>query len=244
MRKPRSYAEVFNDLDGEVVNVFQVLRDPQSAAVLERSIRLTPFGRADFELAYEPTDHPIERARRTIVRSFMGFGSASQYARHATGFRANGNRNGNHPAEDWANWPDQVPAFVERLRGVVIEERDALDCIAQHDRADTLHYVDPPYVLTTRGTARGVRQKYSREMTDEDHRRLAELLHRVEGFVVLSGYASRLYDELYDGWEQNTRRATADGNVMRTEVVWLNPACSRALSHQAGPVLFPRAERA
>lgn len=235
MRKPRCFADVYNDLDGDVVNVFRVLRDPEAAAELRRIVELTPFARAEFTLAYEEATDPVERARRTVVRAFMGFGSSSQNAGHATGFRANGNRNGVHPASDWVSWPRQIERFVERLAGVVVEERDALECIAQHDREDTLVYADPPYVLATRGCARGVRQKYRRELNDDDHRLLATVLRGVRGMVVLSGYPSALYDvELFPDWERHERRAFTDNGgtgaaVSRTEVVWLNPACSAAL---------------
>ena len=88
IRKRRCYAEIYNDLDSEVVNVFRVLRDPSTAVALREAIELTPFGRAEFEAAYEPTDEPIERARRTIIRAYMGFGSASYNAQHGTGFRS------------------------------------------------------------------------------------------------------------------------------------------------------------
>ena len=90
--------------------------------------------------------------------------------------------------------------------------------------------VDPPYVLSTRGSARGVRQKYAVELTDDDHRRLACVLHDVRGYVVLSGHPSPLYDALYTGWERHERPHMADGAEPRTEVVWLNAACSRALA--------------
>src|SRR5690606_17939073 len=74
MQKHRVYAEVYNDLDGEVVNVFRVLRDPDTAARLERALRFTAFARDEYESAYEPCDDPVEQARRTIVKGAMGYG--------------------------------------------------------------------------------------------------------------------------------------------------------------------------
>jgi DNA adenine methylase len=124
-----------------------------------------------------------------------------------------------------------VPAFAARLRGVTIESRDALYLMARTDGPGTLFYVDPPYPLSTRGNARGVRQKYAQELTDDDHRRLAGVLHDLQGMVVLSGYPCDLYDrELFPGWERHERQARADGARKRTEVLWLNPACSAALA--------------
>lgn len=230
IRKPRSYAEVYNDVDGEVVNVFRVLRDPVAADDLRRLLDLTPFARDEFVAAYEHTDEPVERARRAVCRAFMGFGSASFNANHATGFRTytKGNR-ARLPVQDWERWPEQIRAYVERLRGVIIEHRPAADVMQQQDGPTTLHYVDPPYPLSTRGSAAGGRQKYRHEMTEDEHRELAPVLASLRGMVVLSGYACDLYDrELYAGWERHERDTTADGALPRTEVLWLNPAAAAA----------------
>lgn len=230
IQKPRSYAEVYNDLDGEIVGLFRVLRDEAQAAALGQALALTPFARTEFDLSYEPSDDPVEQARRTIVRCFMGFGSNAHH--RATGFRSNSNRSGTTPARDWQNYPPQVALFCERLRGVVIEHRDALQVIATHDGPRTLHYVDPPYVASTRDGG----SDYAHELTEGDHRRLAVALHGVAGMVVLSGYACALYDDdLYRGWERHARPHLADGARERTEVVWLNPACSAAL-HNGTPL--------
>lgn len=225
MRKPRSYAEVYNDLDGEIVNLFRVLRSDR-ADELVRLLRLTPFARAEFVLSYEPDDDPVEQARRTVVRSFMGFGSNAH--NQATGFRSNSNRSHTTPAHDWRNYPDAMETMVERLRGVVIEHRDARYVIAQHDSPETLHYVDPPYPFGTRN--RG--PDYAYEMSDDDHRALADVLRSVQGMVVLSGYACDLYDvELYPDWHRVEKTALADGARKRTEVLWLNEAAaSRAMT--------------
>lgn len=219
MRKPRSYAEVYNDLDAEIVNVFRVLRDEATSARLCELLRLTPFARADFVESYEPSSDPTEQARRTITRSFMGFGSNAHNKK--TGFRSNSNRSGTTPAHDWANYPQNIRAFCERLAGVVIESKPATGLLDTHDSAQTLFYVDPPYVFASRGKG----TDYSHEMTDDDHRALAASLHSVAGMVVLSGYPSDLYVELYSDWQRHERAHLADGAAKRTEVVWLNPAC-------------------
>jgi DNA adenine methylase len=226
MRKTRSSAEIYNDLWGIVVNVFRVLRDPVSAAELERLLRLTPFAREEFKECGDEQisqiEDPIERARRTIFRSFSGFGSASTNARHSTGFRADSNRSGTTPAHDWANYPDQLKYFVNRLQGVVIENRLAIDVIQQHDGIQTLHYVDPPYVHSTRNLKRG-NSYYACEMTDEGHRELAGVLHSAKGLVVISGYMSDLYNELYGDWKILKRANHADGARKRIECLWLSP---------------------
>jgi len=218
MRKARSYGEIYNDLSGEIVNLFTVTRD--HGRELKRRLRLTPFSRDEFVLRYEPTDDKIEQARRTVVRSYMGFGSNGLNVK--TGFRANSKRSGTTPAHDWMNYPDCLDAIIERLRGVVIENRPAIDVILQHDSSETLHYVDPPYVFSTRDSG----TDYAHEMTDEDHEALAEVLHGVQGMVVLSGYRCDLYDQLYADWECVQRKALADGARERVECLWLNPITS------------------
>lgn len=222
LRKPRSYAEVYNDLDDEVVNLFRVLRDPLAGPRLVGMVRMTPFARVEHAAAYSIAECDVERARRTIVRSFMGFGSNGVH--RATGFRANSNRSGTTPARDWANYPDALAAIVDRFTGVVIEHRDALAVMSAHDSPDTLHYVDPPYLPETRD--RG--QDYAHEMTPEDHEALLSFLMGLQGKVVLSGYPSPLYDDALSGWRKVDRLALADGARERTEVLWINPAASAA----------------
>lgn len=233
LRKPRSGVEILNDLDGDIVNVFRVLRDPEMGAEFERRIRLTPFARAEFNASYEPIpEDPIERARLTLVRQMMGFGT-SGLVRTKTGFRATTHRNRNQDySHDWARYPDHLRAFMERLRGVVIECEPALKLIDRHDQPDVLLYLDPPYVHETRSyVSAGGHSGYRHEMTDSDHRELAERLRRAKAMVVLSGYHSALYDELYGDWHRSEKVAriqSQTGADTRTEVLWTNPAAARA----------------
>lgn len=226
LRKSRSYAEVYNDLDGEVVNLFQVTRDHGPA--LRRALELTPYARSEFDLSYEPTDDPVERARRIVVRSYMGFGGnlgrpTASGKPQRTGFRMTSHDSGKNCAKTWADYPTAMAAITERLRGVVIENRDAVSVMIRNDTPETLHYVDPPYVHSTRGgCAKGSASGYRHEMTDADHAKLAEVLGELEGAVILSGYPSELYDQLYAGWHRIEKSAQADGARARTEVLWLN----------------------
>ncbi len=230
IRKPRAkLVEVYNDLDGEIVSLFRLLRDPDTAGALTRLLEATPFAREEFALSYQPCEDALEQARRTVVRSFMGFGSDSASGTK-TGFRANGNRQSAHPAKDWSNYPAAVAAFCERLQGVVIECRPALEVLLQQDGPEALHYCDPTYLPETRKesmirTGKG----YRHEMTEDDHRRLSEVLHAAQGMVVLSGYPSAMYDQLYGDWQTVERKALADGGSERVEVLWLNAACVAGL---------------
>lgn len=222
LRKPRSYSEVYNDLDGDVVNLFRVLRAPHLADSLISAIRLTPFAKEEFNGASVHTDEPVERARRLVIRSLMGFGSNAHNIAIKTGFRSNSSRSGTTPAHDWANYPDKLAAIVHRLRGVCVENRDAAEVLAQHDGPSTLHYVDPPYPHETRADGRG---DYAFETTTEGHRNLAAVLHGLLGTVILSGYPCDLYDkDLYADWHRVERVALADGAKKRIEVLWMNRA--------------------
>lgn len=235
LRKPRSYAEVYNDLDGEVVNLFRVLKNldeqweplPGAADELVRLIKLTPFAREEFEAAYVVSPDPIERARRLIVRSFMGHGSNATNINRTTGFRVNSSRSGTTPAGDWAAYPPALAAVGYRIRqGVAIEQRPALEVIAQHDGPETLHFLDPPYPHSTRSGKRiggAIYTAYVHEMTDEDHLELLTALHGVEGMVVLCGYRCPMYDDALAGWRTVEMKAQADGGRERTEVLWFNP---------------------
>ena len=151
LQKPRAYAEVLNDLDADIVNLFRVLRNNAQAALLIRALKLTPFARAEFEVAYLKTDDPVERARRLIIRSFMGFGTTVG-SKWRTGFRDNAKRSGTVPAHGWAGYPDALEMAVNRLRGVIIEQLPALQVIRRQDSTETLFYCDPPYPLLTCGS--------------------------------------------------------------------------------------------
>lgn len=217
LKKPRSYCEVYNDLDGEVVNLFRVART--QGEQLRELLELTPFARDEFVLSYEHTDDPLERARRTVVRSFMGFASNAHHK--PTGFRANSSRTGTVPAHDWRNYPMAFAATIERLRGVVIENRDATAVMQAHDADETVHYVDPPYVASTRDGG----ADYRHELSDSDHIQLAETLHKLRGAVVLSGYRCDLYDDLYRDWRRVEKATHASSAAPRTECLWLSPKC-------------------
>lgn len=223
MRKPLSYLEIINDLDLEVVNLFRVLRDESSSAKLCRLLSLTPFSREEFTQSYEVCDDPIERARRLVIRSFQGFGSNGHQRK--TGWRNTTRRTGSSPAHDWANYPECLQAYTERLRPVAIENRDALELIAQQDSPETLFYVDPPYVRSTRDAGRD----YAHELDEQGHRDLAAVLRSCKGMVVLSGYACPLYDkQLFPDWHRIERESLADGAKKRIEVLWINKAAMSA----------------
>lgn len=238
LQKERCYAEVYNDLDGEIVNFFRVLRDPARAEQLLSQLELTPYARAEFDLSYEPTADSIEAARRTAIRACMGFGSAGA-TKGQTGFRCDTTRAYSTAQHLWARYPAGLRAVIERLQGVLIENRPALDVIRQHDAPDTLHFVDPPYLHETRVLqGAGTKGYYRHEMTDADHTELLSALRVAKGMVVLCGYPSALYDDALPEWTTASKAARISagrGTGLRTEQIWMNPA---AASTQPSPQLL------
>ena len=235
LQKPRSYAEVYNDLDDEIVNVFRVLQCPEQRARLIEKLRFTPYARTEFNLAWEQTTDQVESARRVIIRAQMGFGSAGA-TKGCTGFRRDTERKYTTAMQDWVRYPDRLQHIIERMLGVQLENRPALEVIRTNDAADALFYVDPPYLHETRVMS-GSNSYYRHEMTNIEHVELLDRLNQMLGMVVLNGYQSDLYDAALQGWKRFTKQSRASagrGTVMRTEVLWINPSCAQALAQQAG----------
>jgi len=135
-------------------------------------------------------------------------------------------RNSNHcKAHEWASYPRSLAAISRRLQGVLIECRPATDVIRAQDTPDTLFFIDPPYVPSTRS-----KSGYRHEMTESDHVAMLEQLRQVRGMVVLAGYPSKLYDDMLHDWHRVKRHHRAAGSLrMRTEVLWLSPQAAANL---------------
>lgn len=225
LRKPRSDQEVYNDLDGELVTLFRVLRSRRADELIS-SVALTPFSRAEFDLAYqEDAADDVEVARRLIVRSFFGYGGGLSILRRPTSFRSVNRRAGNAPVIPWAGYPDALRLIVERLQGVTIESRPAVEVLLAQDRPEALHYVDPPYVVETRSgkvSSGGLHHGYRHDMASSEHMELLEVLNGLTGRVVLSGYPCDAYDATLSGWTRVTMDARDDSAKTRTEVLWMN----------------------
>jgi DNA adenine methylase len=223
LKKQRSHAEIYNDMDGEIVNLFKIARDHGDELI--RVLKLTPFSRDEFVASCieEDSESDIERARKTVSRSFMGFGSAS-VTHQSTGFRSNSNRSGTTPARDWLHYPEHLPAIIERLRGVVIENKPAIDVLKKYDSSETLHYIDPPYLHSTRSkSVKNGKHCYKYEMADSDHEILLKEIKELKGMVVISGYDNDMYNDILNDWSKSYKYALADGARKRIEVLWYQP---------------------
>ena len=214
--------ETYNDLDSDLVNFFETLRG--QGPELMRAIGLTPFSREELARACEPTAGltRLERARRFYVRARQtrtGLAQTSSEGRWAHCVLTS--RAGMAGAVSrWLGSIEGLPEIAQRLQRVQIENAPALDVIARYDTAETLFYLDPPYVHEARGDA----SAYGFEMTNADHEELAGALRDVRGRVVLSGYRTDLYDRLFEGWRRvdAPERLCHSVRKPRQEAAWLN----------------------
>ena len=212
--KPPSAIETVNDIDGDIVNFFTVLREQPEE--LARMISLTPYARDVFDGAHENRGaEPLDRAWRFAIRSKMGHGFKTY---QKTGFKIDVYaRERSYCVGCWKMLPASIIEAAQRLKGVQIENRPALDVIRKFNYDNVLIYADPPYLLDTRGG-----KQYRHEMTEQDHVDLLAALLRHKGPAILSGYPSDLYDRELKNWHRITRKSYNQNSDPRTEVLWCN----------------------
>ena len=214
--------ETYNDLDSDLVNFFEILRNQGSDLV--KSIGLTPFSREELVRACTPEKglNKLEQARRFYVRARQtrtGLAQKSSEGRWAHCVLTS--RAGMSGAVSrWLGSVEGLSEITQRLQRVQIENAPAIEVIQRYDTASTVFYVDPPYVHAARGDSAA----YSYEMTDKDHESLAKILNRVRGRVILSGYRTDLYDQLYPEWRRVDAKERNCHSVRkpRQESAWLN----------------------
>jgi DNA adenine methylase len=207
------------------VNFFDILRT--RTADLVRAIELTPYSKAEYFRACEVAEDPLERARRFYIRSWQSRGGPTAQWRSGWRYQRSLKRSVT-VTDEWQN-TGRLQATAWRLKQVQIENADALKVMTQFDTSQTLFYVDPPYVPDTRNKSWD-HHAYRFEMDDAAHRNLARSLHELEGMVILSGYPSPLYDELFADWQMHTTQArTQNLNKRATECLWLSPRTVAAL---------------
>lgn len=224
LNRDPSPVETYNDLDGEVVNFFRVLRDKKEKLV--EAIGLTPFSREEFAVAcnLDSKLSDFERARRFYVRARQvrtGLAQTASIGRWANCM--NTSRQGmSGVISRWLGAVEDLPLIATRLMRVQIENRPATDVIRLYDSVDTLFYCDPPYVHETRGDSKA----YEHEMTDKQHHDLAEVLNSVKGRVAISNYDCALMDKLYRAprWHKfrSPERTIHSTEGKRSEVLWTN----------------------
>ncbi len=214
--------ETYNDIDGEVVNFFRVLRDQPDELI--RRIALTPFARKELEIACQNEDDldDIERARRFYVRARQtrtGLAQTASPGRWAYCIATSRAGMGGAVSR-WFGGIEELFYIADRLLRVQIENLPAEEVIRKYDSEQTLFYCDPPYVHETRGDTKA----YAFEMTDAEHIRLAEILHNVRAKVAISGYRCDLMESLYKDWYLTEAPPKICHSVkeVRREVLWTN----------------------
>ena len=221
-REP-SPVETYNDIDGEVVNFFHVLRNQKDELI--EAIGLTPFSREElyFALSSEmETLSDLERARRFFIRarqSRTGLAQTASLGRWANCL--NTSRAGMAGAVSrWLGSVESLPQIAARLLSVQIENRPANEVIKLYDSTDTLFYCDPPYVHTTRGDKRA----YGYEMDQVAYLQLADTLSHCKGKIAVSGYRCELMDNLFKGWHcyEAPPKICHSVKQPRFEALWMN----------------------
>jgi DNA adenine methylase len=246
LRKAPAPIEIINDIDGEIINFFEQLRD--NLDELCRLVELTPY--AEQELINARANgikfSNVERARRFLIQSMMaingvfgdqpgGFSYSDSYSRNGHDARVN----------RWNNLPDRLRLVAQRLKNVRVENKDARRLLKRYsNRPATLVYLDPPYfVQRTKG--------YKMDSFDINfHSELLELANHAKCMVFISGYDNDLYNDLLladDGWhkkELKTHTKDSKGNAHeRTEVLWMNKYFTKALNENKVPIKLSKKEK-
>lgn len=222
LNKTPSKLDTANDLDGDVVNFFKVLRqDPEG---LYSALYLTPVARQEYNDCYPiniPGASDVERARRFYVRCKMSFQGAG--LKQHTGFNAcvaTSEKGMSKNVSKFTSTLEKLPEIIERLKSIQIESLDYRQILKKYDRPNTFFYVDFPYELKTRN----YKKWYNHEFSDADHIDAAGHLHTINGKAMVSGYESKLYMDLYKDWRmvKLKPRGHAMSAEKKQEVIWMN----------------------
>lgn len=217
-KKPGT-VETINDLDSNIVNLFHVLREQPDE--LRRVLELTPYSREEYDLAFEPCDEPVEKARRYMVKTTQSIG-AKLAGSSKCGWR-------NHKqmkiggAGKWAGITETIDTATTRLRGdtthlVQIEHMDALRLIERYNSPDVLMYLDPPYLRTVRRSG----ALYAHEMDTAGQVELLKIITKSHAKIIISGYESELYNSALVGWHKDSTMSQTTSTEMATETIWMN----------------------
>lgn len=216
LQKQQSEVEVYNDLNDALLVFFRVVRTRYDE-LLEK-LFLTPYSRKEYQLSFIHCDEEIELARRVAVRGFMSHSSTALNSN--TGWRCHVDGH-NNPGRSFIDWKYNLKAISERLQGVMLESRDALDVIRNFDSPRSLIYCDPPYISDVINTS----HNYEHQMSEDGHESLLNLLLKSSSMCLVSGYDNDLYRDVLKDWVIKKVAARAATNKKTTECLWMNKAC-------------------
>ena len=217
--KPKSKIEVINDIDIGLIQIYRALRDEPKEFL--RRLKICKYCEETFDRALkkdEPKDYLEYAVNEFILRRMSRGGLKKAFAWSE---RTRGGKPGDINA--WETALEGLPVLGERLQEVFIYNKPAVEVIKSFNNPNTLLYLDPPYLQETRVS----KNAYTFEMTTDDHIELANVLKKFQGKVILSGYASPLYNRLYKGWTVCKRKVTNHASQQKTkktktEVIWKN----------------------
>jgi len=211
LRKPRHRREVINDLNDDIINLFDVLRSGQASALYE-AIELTPFSDAELRRVYHTPESgdPIEKARRFLICSWFGRGGDI----HKTGLRWSKGQTV-APELAWARLPDRLIDVAERLRGICIRSTDALKIVDDYDSEECLLFADPPY-------PGAVGRRYRIKMSNAQHEDLARRLCEARAKVIVTMSLGTIYDDYFKDWCRHASRLVNNAGNHAEEVIFTN----------------------
>jgi DNA adenine methylase len=211
-----------NDLNDDVMNLYRVLREQPEE--FKRAVYFTPFSRAELyrALTYRRRSDRVEWARNFYVRCQLGFGANGAQNRHkGAGMEYELQRSAFYRVDNWNVKLAKLDEIVSKLRHMQIESRDVMELIDRVDRPQTILYVDPPYLRSTRSD----NKRYKHETDDAFHEKLLCTLGQVRhAYVALSGYHSDMYASVLGDWHI-TRGPETRSNVKKRKVrecLWTN----------------------
>ncbi|WP_181847702.1 DNA adenine methylase [Thalassospira profundimaris] len=213
LRKPRHKREVINDINGEIVNLFSVLRNTKQLTQLMKFVELTPYAQDELNRAQssETPSDPVERAWHFLIVSWMGRAGSNA---HRTGFRWSKGQT-TAPELSWCKLPERLVSVANRLRGVCVRSVPALKLIDSYDVGNCILYVDPPYPGP-------VGRRYKHKMNDDEHKKLAERLAQCKARVILSMNPDTIYSEILKDWQVHRVNVTGGGTNTKQELILTN----------------------
>lgn len=221
-------SEVVNDVNSELACFWSAMTNPETFAELKRYVEGMPFAEQLFnEAGYHLDNGEVSDTVATAAAFFVRARQSRQglMKDFATLSRNRTRRGMNEQVSSWLTAIDGLPDIHNRMKRVVVLNRDALDVIRQQDGPNTLFYLDPPYMHGSRVTT----SDYANEMSYEDHYDLLNELARVKGYFLLSGYPSDLYSEaaVEMGWwredvQIDNKASSAKVKEKKTECLWAN----------------------
>jgi len=246
LAKPAAQIEVINDIDNEIVNLFEQLRN--NSIELKRAIELTPYAEQELILArsnIDKVESKLEKARRFLIQSMMAINGAFGNERGGFSYSDSYSRGGKEARVNrWNNLPARLESVVKRLKNVRIENKDGRKLFKRYlNRPATLVYLDPPY-LGDRSNS------YNIDANDENfHIELLEMANRANCMVFISGYEKDIYNSILSedkGWTKRTFDTSTKGSTgtshQRTEVLWMNYAYNKALATKTLPINLTKKE--